>query len=509
MRHNAPLVLLLALLFALAACTGQTAQEVEQGAQAPVQADDSTSQSSAGAGTADGVPFTLGYYADLGLNPYTCSNSTNQAVIRLLYEPLFEVGPDFSVQPVLAVSCRSDGGGRWTLTLAEDAVFWNGEALTAQDVVYSLEQAAAEESIYAGRLAPMSGLSAEGDAVVFSWAEPLGELESLLEIPIVQAGTAADSVPTGTGPYQPVSGEDGLASLAVHRAWSQAESLPVEEIALYPVTDSDMLIYGFESGEITLVPSDLTGSNSLGYSGNYEVWDYPTSYLLYLGCNTADGPCAGTAFRLALQGALDREMMATSLLSGHATASPLPFHPDSALYDAALADAFSEPDSSALKGYAGESVAILVNADSSFKITLAEYVAATLEAAGLEAEVETLAWSDFQTALEAGEYDLYLGEVRLEPNFDLSALLAENGSLNFSGYRSDGISAALDAYLAAGSDTRAEAAAALSAAVCQEAPILPLCFEEHSILSGWGSLEHCTATQSNLFYHIQDWTLGG
>lgn len=508
MRHNAPLVLLLALLFALAACTGQAAQEEAPDAQAPVQADDSTSEPT-GVETEDGAPFTLGYYADLGLNPYTCSNSTNQAVIRLLYEPLFEVGPDFSVQPVLAVSCRSDGGGRWTLTLAEDAVFWNGEALTAQDVVYSLEQAAAEESIYAARLAPMSELSAEGDAVAFSWSEPLGELESLLEIPIVQAGTAADSIPTGTGPYQPVSGEDGLASLSIHRAWSQAESLPVEEIALYPVTDSDMLIYGFESGEITLVPSDLTGSNSLGYSGNYEVWDYPTSYLLYLGCNTADGPCAETAFRLALQDALDREMMATSLLSGHAAASPLPFHPDSALYDAALADAFSEPDSSALEGYAGESVTILVNADSSFKITLAESIAAVLEAAGLEAEVETLAWSDYQTSLEAGAYDLYLGEVRLEPNFDLSALLAEDGSLNFSGYRSDGISAALDAYRAASSDTRAEAAAALSAAVCQEAPILPLCFEEHSILSSWGSLAYCTATQSNLFYHIQDWTLSG
>ncbi len=509
MRHNPPLVLLLALLLALSACAGPDAQEEAPDAQATVQAAEGDSEPSAGAETADGTPLTLGYYPDLGLDPYTCSNTTNQAVIRLLYEPLFEVGPDFSVQPVLAVSCRSDGGGRWTLTLVEDAVFWNGEVLTAQDVVYSLEQAAAEGSIYAARLAPLSELSAEGNSVVFSWSEPLGELESLLEIPIVQAGTAADDIPMGTGPYQPVSGEDGLSALTVHRAWSQAESLPAEEIGLYPVTDSDMLIYGFESGAITLVPSDLTGSNSLGYSGNYEVWDYPTSYLLYLGCNTADGPCAETAFRLALRDALDREMIATSLLSGHATASPLPFHPASTLYDSTLAAAFSEPDLSSLEGYAGETVTILVNADSSFKVTLAEYVAATLEAAGLEAAVVTHAWSDFQTALEAGEYDLYLGEVRLEPNFNLSALLAEDGSLNFSGYRSDSLSAALEAYLAADADGRAETAAALAAAVCQEAPILPLCFEEHSILSGWGSLEYCTATQSNLFYHIQDWTLGG
>ena len=114
----------------------------------------------------------------------------------------------------------------------------------------------------------------------------------------------------------------------------------------------------------------------------------------------------------------------------------------------------------------------------------------------------------FQAALEAGEYDLYLGEVRLEPNFDLSCLLAEDGSLNFSGYRSEAVSAALEAYLASGAQGRADAAAALSLAVCRESPILPLCFERHSILSNWGGLKAYTATQSNLFYHFTQWDLG-
>ena len=289
---------------------------------------------------------------------------------------------------------------------------------------------------------------------------------------------------------------------------AEADALPLGEIALYPAPDSDMLIYHFERGAVTLVTSDLTAPDSLGYSGHYETWDYPTSHLLYLGCNTAEGPCAGAAFRTALQSALNRETMAESLLSGHADASPLPFHPASALYDASLAEACAAPDPSALEGWAGTEVRLLVNAAASLKVALAEYAAATLEDAGLTVTVQSLSWPAFQAALEAGEYDLYLGEVRLEPNFDLSCLLAEDGSLNFSGYRSEAVSSALEAYLASGAQGRADAAAALSLAVCRESPILPLCFERHSILSNWGGLKAYTATQSNLFYHFTQWDLG-
>ncbi len=505
MNRNAPLALLLALLLTLSACAGQADTAPDTDSPPAEDAADGVPEEETPEADA---PFTLGYYSALGLNPYTCSNTTNQAVIRLLYEPLFEVGPDFSVSPVLARACTPDGTGRWTLTLSEEAVFWDGSPLTAQDVVYSLTQAAAEGSIYESRLAPMSDLSLEGDAVAFSWDGPHGELESLLEIPIVQSGSARDAVPVGTGPYQPVTDEDGLSALTVHAAWPEADALPLGEIALYPAPDSDMLIYHFERGAVTLVTSDLTAPDSLGYFGHYETWDYPTSHLLYLGCNTAEGPCAETAFRAALQSALNRETMAESLLSGHADASPLPFHPASALYDASLAEPYAAPDPSALEGWARTEVRLLVNADASFKVTLAEYAAATLADAGLTVTVQSLSWPAFQAALEAGEYDLYLGEVRLEPNFDLSCLLAEDGSLNFSGYRSEAVSSALEAYLASGAQGRADAAAALSLAVCRESPILPLCFERHSILSNWGGLKAYTATQSNLFYHFTQWDLG-
>lgn len=501
-------ILLLCLL--LSACAGPYVSAEEPAApELPAAPESTEPEEEAGEGQ-ELQPFTLGYYRDKGLNPYTCNNTTNQGLLRLLYEPLFQQSPSFETENCLALSCVSDGSGLWTLTLREDAVFWNGAALDAGDAVASLRAAASPGSIYADRLAPLGDLRQTGtDTLTFTWSEPLGDLTPLLEIPIVQSGTEGDSLPMGTGPYLPQGGEkETVTALAAHPNWWQGEALPVAEIQLYPVSDSDLLVYGFESGGITLVSTDLTGSNSLGYAGSFEVRDYPTSYLLYLGCNTQSGPCRETDFRLALQSALDRETIADRLLSGHADPSPLTFSPASPWYDADLAQTFSEPDCSGLEAYQGERVTILVNTESAFRAAIADFLADSLETAGLEAEVSVLPWRDYRSALETGDYDLYLGAVRLEPDFDLTPFFDLDGSLNVSGFSADEITVSLAAYLAAEGAQRLDKAHDLSLAVSQAAPILPLCFLKHSILSNWGSLGSCAATQSNLFYHIQDWDLG-
>lgn len=504
--------LILALCLLLSACADPYADSEQP--EAPAQSPETASEPAypeEGEEEQQEQPFTLGYYESKGLNPYTCNNTTNQSLLRLLYEPLFQQSPSFETENCLALSCVSDGEGQWTLTLRDGVSFWNGETLNAGDVIASLEQAARSGSLYADRLAPLGALRQTGEhSLTFTWSEPLGDLTPLLEIPVVQAGTEDGDMPMGTGPYLPQLDEDGgVEALTVHPNWWQGKTLPTEKITLYPVSDSDLLIYGFESGQITLVSTDLTGSNSLGYSGSYEVRDYPTSYLLYLGCNTKNGPCREQAFRLAFQSALDRETIADRLLSGHADPSPLTFHPESPWYDKDLARSLAEPDASGLEPYAGERVTILVNAESTFRTAIADFLAESLEEAGLEAEVSALSWSAYRAALEAREYDLYLGVVKLEPNFDLSPFFDLDGSLNFSGFSADEINASLAAYLAADGERRADRAYDLSLAVSQAAPILPLCFLKHSILSNWGSLGSYAATQSNLFYHIQDWDLGG
>ncbi|MDP3911450.1 MAG: ABC transporter substrate-binding protein [Gemmatimonadales bacterium] len=60
-----------------------------------------------------------------------------RVVFAHLYEPLVRVNCDGRVVPALAASWeRHDAGRRWTFRLREDAQFWDGAPVTAQDVVF-------------------------------------------------------------------------------------------------------------------------------------------------------------------------------------------------------------------------------------------------------------------------------------------------------------------------------------------------------------------------------------
>ena len=78
-----------------------------------------------------------------------------------------------------------------------------------------------------------------------------------------------------------------------------------------------------------LVDVDLMGTNALGYSGNYETWDYATTDFLYLGFNVQRGICQRPEVRRVLALAVDRDSIVQVDYARHAAAASLPVHPAS------------------------------------------------------------------------------------------------------------------------------------------------------------------------------------
>ena len=99
-RRISALTIALSLLLSLTACGGQGDSSQGSASDAAPAASD---QSSGGASAAQS--FSLGYYKGEGLHPYTCSNTTNQNLMGLIYEPLFAIDPTFATEPCLAKSC--------------------------------------------------------------------------------------------------------------------------------------------------------------------------------------------------------------------------------------------------------------------------------------------------------------------------------------------------------------------------------------------------------------------
>lgn len=552
-RRISALTIALSLLLSLTACGGQGDSSQGSASNAVPAASD---QSSGGASAAQS--FSLGYYKGEGLHPYTCSNTTNQNLMGLIYEPLFAIDQTFATEPCLAKSCtiqvtsasgseeekdtegdasetgtegdetdqkdaskeekkkeqpRSKIAGKTTCTiqLRDDVTFSDGTSLSAEDVVYSLEQAKGKGSIYRERLSDVTSITASGSTtVVIEINAADAAFDSLLDIPIISR--SGGSNPIGTGPYVLNTKKGKAVSMTRNTNWWQEGTLPADTITLYAADDSDMMIFGFGSASISMVNTDLTGTNALSYTGDYNVVDYPTTSMLYVGCNTHSGPCQNQSFRQALYYVFDRDTLATKMLSGHAEPTVLPVSPKSKLYDEKLAETYAWSEETAKKKladghYYNQTLKLIVNKESAFKTAFAEEMKKELEAIGIKVQVEALAWDEFADALDERSFDLYLGEVKLKSNFDLTAVIGSNGNLNYGGYQDKDLEKLLTKFQTADKASRAAAAKNLYKAVADAAATIPLCFKNHSVLTHWSANASIAPTQQNLFYHIAEWDL--
>ena len=455
------------------------------------------------------IPFQLAIYDRYSLNPILAANRANLALAPLLYEPLFALNEAFEAEPVLCSAFSvSEDGLSWNLTLRQNITFSDGTPLTGEIVADALNTARQADSRYASRLSGITAVAGDGLTVAISLSAPNGALPTLLDIPIPKDNSDR---PLGTGCYVLTGGEGSLSLTARTDRW-QDKALPTRSIPLKSVSRSDELILSFESGDVALVDVDLMGTNSLGYSGSYETWDYVTTSMLYLGFNTASGICRDVRVRRALALCIDRESIAQVDFARHAVPSALPVHPNSPLYDRSLAAELAyDPEELMAQltdlNLEGRALTVLVNSENTARVAAAERIAGQLRSTGLKVTLDKLAFEDYTLALQQGKFDLYLGEVVLTADFDLSALLLPGAALNYGRWSDAAMSPLLSMYRASEGTQRSINARLMYGHLAQEVPIAPIAFKNGCVLTRWGRLSGLNPVRGNVFYHLEGWTI--
>jgi len=453
--------------------------------------------------------FSLPYAPDQSLDPVSCPDGMQQVVSSLLYESLFRLNHELEPEPYLCINYFYDAENYlYTFYLRPGITFSDNTPLTATDVKTVLDRARKSER-YGARLSDISSISVSDDNTLqISLRSANTALPALLDIPIVKAGTEQESAPIGTGPYLFSAGETG-ACLVANQSWWQGSGHPTDRIALVEAADQDTMLYRFTSHDVQLVTADLTGTAPISATGNVAFQDAHTTILQYIGFNVTREPFNNATFRRILGQGINRPYIISAFLSGHGTATQFPISPVTSLYPANLETQFSlDTFSSALaaSGYtADEPLSLLVNQENAFKVSVANYLAETYTAAGMPITVHALPWADYLAALSVGEFDLYYGEVKLPADWDLSALLAAGGSLNYGGW-ADPQTDRLISNLAS-SDDRAGAAHALCSYLRIQSPILPLCFKSTSVLMQTNVLNGLSPTMAEPFYNLTDCTI--
>ncbi len=381
------------------------------------------------------VILTVARYSGEQISPYTSESRANRDIISLCYDALIEIDSSLNAVPQICESFEIIEN-KVVFHLREDAVFSDGSHISASDCVYSFARAENNQSVFHNRFSLIRGYE-DNDENTFTVYFTNNNIYNvnLTSIPIIKAGTDVSGIPIGSGTYVFNSDEGGMFLTENKYARIKPNTARID---LLPVKNSEDLLYNINYNNIHLAYADLSGGNS-SFRSTIEIKDFTTNNLIFAVVNKNKEYFLEPDAVRGLTYAINRDQIVSTILSSSSRSVWYPFNPDwSVTAESDLNDnIYSSTTAHELFTNAGLTLSetqrvwngapvdiiILVNQESIIKTEVAEIIAKNLTSLGFNATVRTLKWDEMQQAVIEGEYDIFIGEMNLFPNMDISTIL--------------------------------------------------------------------------------------
>lgn len=382
----------------------------------------------------DSLIFSLGYFSNDSLNPYSASQSINFQLNTLIYDPLFFINENFDAVPVIADNF-SFNENTCVVKIKEGLKFSDGTDLTVDDVIKSFESAK-NSSYYSSRFSDVLSYKKNQNSIEFNLSNSDKNFVKNLCFPIIKAGSKQSGA-IGSGRYK-FSEESSPLKLVKNDYSVRKISGDISEISLVEIHKYSTLPYMIKIGSVNIayISPDL----DLKIAANKTNKVY-TNNLVYLGINSANKYLQNPDFRKAVSLIINRKGILTDAYASAGFETALPFHPKAASYNSSYkidtTNVLAATELLTILGYTeknkenflkdGEeevSLKLVVNKDNASRFRAAESIKINLEAAGIRVNIIEETTEGYMAKIASGDYDLFIGETKLSPSNDISRLLS-------------------------------------------------------------------------------------
>ena len=298
------------------------------------------------------------------LDPAQIFTPTDVDILRNVFSGLYKFDESLHEVPDLAVGPAdlSADGLTYTFHIRHDAVFSNGDPITADDFIYSWNRAAAKQGDFAGLFSLVAGYSAvvsshtstlsglaKVDAYTFTstlsrragyWTTLVGLWPFWVVDRKVITAAGEDAWYTkpetliGSGPFRMSARAVGQAlDFQPVPAWFGGKTGALQRIHIDVLADQQAQITRYESGAYSLIGYGrqmLDPKVAVRYATDPKLVDQlqliPAGLTYWVGFNLTTGPFAGIdtgrAGRHAFSMAIDRKALADTLCSQGTTCTP-------------------------------------------------------------------------------------------------------------------------------------------------------------------------------------------
>ena len=297
-----------------------------------------------GRGPVSQVVWDLPYGEPDSLDPVTAYDLPDNTVLSNLCDSLVRINANLQIVPGLATWTQPNAG-TLIFNLRPGVKFWNGQPLTANDVVYNLDRQVnpKNDSDYSGVTTFIKSVRQTGPAQVTVKTDPpmqwlLGEmatgLGTIAEPSYIKAKGKAYGTPSGgvmcSGPFELKTWTPGQQMVLKRNPnyWDKQLEPMVNTLIFKFVTDPSAITNGLATGALNgTYEVPIQGVAQLDNSGVGRVYfgnDLTPESLIAL---QKTGPFSNPTVRMALSLALNREGIAKTLFEGYASPLTWPVGP--------------------------------------------------------------------------------------------------------------------------------------------------------------------------------------
>ncbi|MCM1058539.1 MAG: ABC transporter substrate-binding protein [Firmicutes bacterium] len=355
-----------------------------------------------------GGSVVVGIQQDIdSLDPHKANAAGTKEILFNIFEGLVKPDKNGDLMKALASDYTvSEDGLVYTFTLREGVKFHNGDAVTAEDVKYSLERASGllDGTPLISSLKVLTSVDIIDEKTVqVTVGGANTELIYSFVAAIIPAGSGEDEsgTPIGTGPFSFVSytPQEGIVVKKNPDYWQQG--LPyLDEVNFKIVTSTDTALLELQGGSIDIYPY-LTDSQANELKDSFQILSASSAVVQALYLNNADPLLSDVRIRQAICYALDKDEINDFLAGGNAALISAAMLPTLQSYYVDLNDAYGTganiekaKELMADAGYPdGFDLEITVPSNYEYHMQTAEVVVEQLKKAGINAVINPVEWN--------------------------------------------------------------------------------------------------------------------
>ena len=422
------------------------------------------------------------------LDPHLTSDTTSAGIVVEIFSGLVTLNTDLQLIPDIAESWEIEKGTIYTFKLRDNVKFHNGNPVTAQDFKWSIERAADPKTASPvadtylndiigvkeyidGNASEISGITVIDDLTLqiatdapkaYFLAKLTYPTAYVLDRDVVENGGKSWWIdnPVGTGPFKLSEYRIGeRLVLDRNEDYYRQPLAGVETVVMNLAGGQAMAMYENDEIEITGVGLfDLDRILDPNEPLNKELVVAPPGFSIsYIGFNAQMAPFDDSRFRKALNHAIDKELIATEVLSelvqpAYGILPPgFPGYTDEIVglrYDPDLARTLLAESNYADPNSRPRIVITVPGTGGTIGLDLEVVLEMWKQELGVEVEIQQVEWATYLEDLEAKKFQAYAGlgwEADYpDPQDFLDILFHSESSINHGDFRNSEIDAILE-----------------------------------------------------------------